>query len=386
MTRWVAGPRAFDAVAAFVVGVPLFLLSVVVAVLSVPGERAAILVAACLLAHVAFAFRRDLRAFFVIAVALAVQAVVTGLFIVLPTVVLFPLALYSCTAYGRSYLPVVVGLAGAGLAAARFATDSSVAAAHLGPDPWMLLGLLVAIVVAAWGLGLYRRTQLAYVDLLKEQAGVSAAQATLAERARIAREMHDVVAHALAVIVAQARGGRLIPDRATEVLATVEETGRQALTEMRGLVGVLRSDTAVGSEAGDLRPQPGLAELPELLDRTRAAGLAVTMTTSGRARPIGPGAELALYRVVQEALTNTLKHAGGGASSSVGLSWTPVHLEVTVADDGRAPTPTAGPAPGNGLAGMRERLLAVGGTLSAGAAGERGFVVTARLPYQKGAV
>jgi signal transduction histidine kinase len=384
--RWVAGPRAFDAVAAFVVGIPLFLLSVVVAVLSVPGERAAILVAACLLAHVAFAFRRDLRAFFVIAVALAVQAVVTGLFIVLPTVVLFPLALYSCTAYGRSHLPMVVGLAGAGLAAARFATDSSVAAAHLGPNPWMLLGLLVAIVVAAWGLGLYRRTQLAYVNLLKEQASVSAAQATLAERARIAREMHDVVAHALAVIVAQARGGRLIPDRATEVLATVEETGRQALTEMRGLVGVLRSDTAVGSEAGDLRPQPGLAELPELLDRTRAAGLAVTMTTSGRARPIGPGAELALYRVVQEALTNTLKHAGGGASSSVRLSWTPANLEVTVADDGRAPMPTAGTAPGNGLAGMRERLLAVGGTLSAGAAGERGFVVTARLPYQKGAV
>lgn len=386
MTRWVAGPRAFDAVAAFVVGVPLFLLSVVVAVLSVPGERAAILVAACLLAHVAFAFRRDLRAFFVIAVALAVQAVVTGLFIVLPTVVLFPLVLYSCTAYGRSYLPVVVGLAGTGLAAARFATDSSVTAAHLGPDPWMLLGLLVAIVVAAWGLGLYRRTQLAYVDLLKEQASVSAAQATLAERARIAREMHDVVAHALAVIVAQARGGRLIPDRATEVLATVEETGRQALTEMRGLVGVLRSDTAVGSEAGDLRPQPGLAELPELLDRIRAAGLAVTMTASGRARPIGPGAELVLYRVVQEALTNTLKHAGSGASSSVGLSWTPVNLEVTVADDGRAPTPAAGTAPGNGLAGMRERLSAVGGTLSAGAAGERGFVVTARLPYLKGAV
>jgi signal transduction histidine kinase len=371
-------------VAAFVVGVPLFLLSVVVAVLSVPGERAAILVAACLLAHVAFAFRRDLRAFLVVAAALAVQAIVTGLFLVLPTVVLFPLALYSCTVYSRPYPPVVVGLTGAGLAAARFATDSSVAAAHLGPDPWMLLGLLVAIVVAAWGLGLYRKTELAYVDLLKEQASVSAAQATLTERARIAREMHDVVAHALAVIVAQARGGRLVPDRATEVLATVEETGRQALTEMRGLVGVLRSEAAVGAENGELRPQPGLAELPELLDRTRAAGLAVTMTTSGTARLIGPGEELALYRVIQEALTNTLKHAGGGASASIGFSWTPVSLEVTVADDGQAPATIAGTASGNGLAGMRERLSAVGGTLSAGTAGERGFVVTARLPYQKG--
>ncbi|WP_327090176.1 histidine kinase [Nonomuraea sp. NBC_01738] len=372
-------PRRFDLVAAFVLGVPVFLLSVVVAVLSVPGTRAVVLVAACLVAHVAFVFRRDLRGFAVIGAAMGVQAAVTGLFMVLPTVVLFPLALFSCTAYGRPYPPLVLGVAGAGLAAARFATDESVAAARLGPNPWLLLGLLLAVVAAAWGFGLYRRTQLGYLALLKERAAMAATQATLAERARIAREMHDVVAHALAVIVAQARGGRLVPGRAPEVLATVEETGRQALTEMRGLVGVLRA------EPDELAPQPGLADLPGLLDRTRAAGLTVALTTSGTARRIGPGAELALYRVVQEALTNTLKHGGAGAASSIGLSWTPSALEVTVTDDGRGRAATT--APGHGLAGMRERMAAVGGTVHAGAAGERGergFAVKVRLPYQEG--
>ncbi|MEV4225025.1 histidine kinase [Nonomuraea sp. NPDC049725] len=369
--------RRFDVTVAFVLGLPVFLLSAVVAVLSVPGPRAIVLVAACLVAHVAFAFRRDLWAFAVIAGVMAVQAAVTGLFMVLPTVVLFPLALYSRTAYGSPYPPLVVGVAGAGLAAARFATDASVAAARLGPDPWMLLGLLLAVVVAAWGLGLHRRSQLRYVALLEEQATMSAERATLAERARIAREMHDVVAHALAVIVAQARGGRLAPARAPEVLATVEETGRQALTEMRGLVGVLRAEPA------GLTPQPGLADLPGLLDRTRAAGLDVTMTASGEARPIGPGAELALYRVVQEALTNTLKHGGGAARSSVDVSWTRGALEVTVTDDG--PPPAPGKPPGHGLAGMRERMAAVGGTVSARAEEERGFVVRVRLPYREGA-
>lgn len=362
-------PRRADLALAFVVGVPLLSLSVVVAVLSVPGGSAALLVGACLVAHAALIYRRKTWAFFVVAAAFAVQVAVTGLFLVLPSVAVFPIAVYSCTAYGRRFLPLATGFAGAGVAAYRFARDPSVTAAHLGPSPWLLLGLLASIVLAAWGFGLYRRTQLAYIALLQEQAEVSADRARLAERARIAREMHDVVAHALAVIVAQARGGRFASERATEVLATVEETGRRALTEMRGLVGVLRTDAA------PLDPSPGLADLPALLYASRATGPVET----GTAGSIGPAAELAAYRVVQEALTNTLKHADPAATAAVCLDWTPDALVVTVTDDGAGWRTTDGR--GNGLAGMRERLSAVGGTLEAGPREEGGFAVVARLPY-----
>ncbi|MFI6317728.1 sensor histidine kinase [Nonomuraea sp. NPDC050556] len=362
--------RRADLVLAFVVGVPLFSLSVVVAVLSVPGVRAALLVGACLVAHVAVVYRREFWAFFVVAAAFAVQVAVTGLFLVLPSAAVFPLALYSCAAYGRRYPALVVGMVGAGVAAARFATDSSVSAAGLGPDPWLLFGLLAAVMVAAWGLGLYRRTQLAYIELLRERAREAAAQATAAERARIAREMHDVVAHALTVIVAQARGGRFAPARAVEILATVEEAGRSALAEMRAALSVLRT--------------PGLADLPELVERTRGAGLPVRQIVRGTARPLGPGTDLVAYRVVQEALTNTLKHAGPGASSMVLLEWTDDALHIAASDAGGSAAVAAGSGePGNGLAGMRERVNAVGGVVDIRVEEAGGFVVEARLPYRR---
>ncbi|MEU1737196.1 histidine kinase [Streptosporangium sp. NPDC020145] len=367
-------PRRADMVSAFVAGVPLFSLSVVVAVLSVPGARAGLLVAACLVAHVAVAYRRAYWAFLVVAAAFAVQVAVTGLFLVLPSALVFPFMVYSCAAYDRRRPPLAVGLAGAGVAAARFATDSSVAAAALGPNPWLLFGLLAAVVVSAWGFGLYRRTQLAYVDLLRERARDAAARATAAERARIAREMHDVVAHALAVIVAQARGGRFAPARAAEILATIEDTGRMALTDMRAAVGVLRA------VPGGARPSPGLADLPELLERTRGAGLPVTEIVRGTVRPLGPGMELVVYRTVQEALTNTLKHAGPGARGTVMLEWAQDDLRLTVSDDGKPPAGATGT--GNGLTGMRERVGAVGGTLEIRTGEAGGFVVEARLPYR----
>ncbi|MCG5214569.1 histidine kinase [Streptosporangium soli] len=372
-------PRRADVVLAFVVGVPLLSLSVVVAVLSVPGFRAALLTGACLAAHAAVAYRRETWAFFVVAAAFAVQVAVTGLFLVLPSAALFPFAVYSCAAYGRRVPPVVVGLAGAGVAAARFATDSSVAAADLGPNPWLLFGLLAAVSVAAWGFGLYRRTQLAYVVLLRRRARDAAAQATAAERARIAREMHDVVAHALAVIVAQARGGRFAPARAKEILATIEETGRTALTDMRAAVGVLRASGEEGQ--AERRPLPGLADLLELVERTRSAGLPVKEVVRGTARPLGPSADLVAYRVVQEALTNTLKHAGPGAAGTVRLEWTDDVLRITVADTGGSAAPR-GSEPGNGLAGMRERVNAVGGILDVRTKEAGGFVVEACLPYR----
>ncbi|NUR82536.1 MAG: sensor histidine kinase, partial [Nonomuraea sp.] len=216
-----------------------------------------------------------------------------------------------------------------------------------------------------WGFGLHRRAQLA---LLRERGREAAARATAEERARIAREMHDVVAHALAVIVAQARGGRFAPARGQEILATIEDTGRTALTDLRSAVGALRE------------PLPDVADLPELVERTRQAGLPVREVVHGTPVPLGPGAGLVAYRAVQEALTNTLKHAGPGAASTVLLDWTGEALLITVSDTGSGSG--RGDELGNGLAGMRERVNAAGGSLSVRTEEAGGFVVEARLPYQ----
>ncbi|MGI8689098.1 MAG: sensor histidine kinase [Thermomicrobiales bacterium] len=193
--------------------------------------------------------------------------------------------------------------------------------------------------------------------------------------------MHDVIAHSLAVIVSQAQGGqyaaRTDPERAIAVLATIAEAGRQTLADMRGLVGVLRTDDALNGEEG-WAPQPTLRDLPVLLDRVRGAGLPVQYSESGPARPLGPAAELALYRVVQEALTNTLKHAGRDARADVRFMWTDDGLTLTVSDNGHSSTPSNGG--GHGLIGMRERLAAVGGSVVAGSGPGGGFVVRAQMP------
>jgi signal transduction histidine kinase len=257
----------------------------------------------------------------------------------------------------------------------------------LRPNPFLVCGLLVAVVVAAWSLGMFRRTQLAYVAVLRERARhavaereESARRAVLDERARIAREMHDVIAHSLSVIISQAKGGQYAaqgdPVRATAILSTIEETGRHALGDMRGLLGVLH---AGGSGDGPPRqPQPTLGDLPELLERVRVAGLPVCHRERGTVHRLSPVAELAVFRVVQEALTNTIKHAGPGASAEVEFVWAPDALTVTVRDDGPDRRPPAGS--GHGLTGMRERLAAIGGSVTAGPGAREGFQVTARLP------
>ncbi|MBO2456027.1 sensor histidine kinase [Actinomadura violacea] len=378
-----------DVTLAFVAGVPLAGLSAVVAVLSVPGARAAMLLAAAVAAHVALAGRRarPIGSHTAVCAMLAVQAAVTGLFLVLPSVLVFPLSLYAVTAYGRRTSgPVtgaVTGVLGSCLVAARFAADASVHAAHLGPNPWTLLALLLAIAAATWSMGLVRRTQLASARAAAEQAAALAAErARHEERTRIAREMHDVIAHSLAVIVSQAKAGRYAPDHAAGALAAIEDAGRAALTDVRGLLGVLRP-------AGDPRsgdgPQPALRDLPALLDRVRSAGLDVRRTDRGAPRPLSPAAELAAYRLVQEGLTNTVKHAGVRAKAGIALVWGADALTITIRDDGPGPAPGgaggAGGAPGLGLAGMRERLGALGGAVSSGAGETGGYVVEGRLPY-----
>ncbi len=187
-----------------------------------------------------------------------------------------------------------------------------------------------------------------------------------------------MVAHHVSVMVVQADGAqyalRTDPDRAEAALGAIAGTGRQALTEMRRLLGVLRAS----SDQAVLAPVPGLGELRELLDQARAAGLEVSYTLTGKPRPLSEGAELAAYRVVQESLTNTRKHAGLAASAAVILRYEPAGLTVEITDDGIAsPAEDTG---GHGLAGMRERIAMYGGTVQAGPLPGGGFGVTAHLP------
>ena len=206
----------------------------------------------------------------------------------------------------------------------------------------------------------------------------AAEAAIVDERARIARELHDVVAHAISVIVLQARGGRRLldtePEETRGALDTIEHTGEQALVEMRRLVGLLRE----GEDELALAPQPTLSQLDHLADQVRAAGLPVEISIEGQPIELPPGVDLSAYRIVQEALTNALKHAGP-ASARVRLHYAADGLEVDISDDGRGTG--NGDAGGYGLAGIRERVSVVGGELEAGRQTNGGFAVRARLPY-----
>ena len=197
------------------------------------------------------------------------------------------------------------------------------------------------------------------------------------ERVRIARELHDVVAHAISVIVVQARGGRRSlatqPEEAREAFTSIETTGREALAEMRRLLGMLRQ----GDEELALAPQPSLRHLDTLVAHVKEAGLAVEVSVEGQPSALPPGVDLSAYRIVQEALTNTLRHAGP-ATARVVVRYGSEDLEVDVTDTGRRPAD--GDGVGHGLVGMRERVTLFGGELEAGRRREGGFTVRARLP------
>jgi len=202
------------------------------------------------------------------------------------------------------------------------------------------------------------------------------------ERARIARELHDVVAHSVSVMVVQAGAARRLlarrPERAGEALQSVEASGREALTELRHLLGLLTERTPDAT----LSPQPGLDQLDALVDRVTAAGLDVTLRVEGPPRPLPPGLDLTAYRVVQEALTNVLKHAAG-ARTEVIVRFLDGDLELEVVDAGGRPGDSAAGA-GRGLIGMRERVVMYGGEVEARRRPEGGFAVRARLPLQAG--
>jgi signal transduction histidine kinase len=262
-------------------------------------------------------------------------------------------------------------------------------------------------VLLAWLLGDSARWRRGYYQALEEKAArlererdAQALVAAAAERARIAREIHDVVAHNVSVMVVQADGAAFAldgsPQRAREALGAISATGRRALAEMRSLLGVLRDpasrdvDLAAGPELG---PQPGIDELGELLGQARAAGLPVSLAVSGVPRPVPEGEALAVYRVVQESLTNVRKHAGPGATAAVSLGYAGEGLVIRVTDDGRGPAVPDGAVPGgagpggagpdgdgHGLTGMRERIELYGGSVRIGPRPGGGYEVVARLP------
>jgi signal transduction histidine kinase len=209
---------------------------------------------------------------------------------------------------------------------------------------------------------------------------LAARDAVAAERAAIARELHDVVAHHMSVMVVQAGAARAVgdfdPAAASDALRQIESSGRTGLAEMRRLLGILKAE-----DDGDGRtPQPGLADLGELLDAMRATGLAVEAVVEGSSRSLPPGVDLSAYRIVQEALTNALRHAGG-ASARVLVRYEPNALELEIADDGPGP-PDGAPTRGHGLIGMRERAQLFGGAFEAGPRPGGGFLVRARLPFE----
>ena len=252
---------------------------------------------------------------------------------------------------------------------------------------WVGIGdFLWPIVVfgGAWLAGrLVRQRQLHSVVLeeraaaLERERGANARAAAADERARIARELHDILAHSLSLIVVQAGGERMAlgTDRAAtnEVLETIEQTGRQALADTRRLLGILRAE----DQALMRRPQPTLAELETLVSEVRAAGLMVELRIKGDAVALPAGVSVSAYRIVQEALTNVIKHAGP-AQATVTVRYGRAELDIEVADDGCGPLTAEGD--GHGLVGMRERVALYGGELNASAGADGGFLVRARLP------
>ncbi|MDR7281101.1 signal transduction histidine kinase [Catenuloplanes atrovinosus] len=330
--------------------------------------------------------RRPGTAYLVVLAAGLTLVAVSETVVFLPVYLAMPMVLYSVAAQGpgwarRSGLFWVV--AAPTLVLARLVTTPGTV---VGPTPGAVLVLwsvYAAPLAIGWIWGDATRSRRRWYQQLAERADRLERErraldraAVAEERARIARELHDVVAHHVSVIVVQADGARYAlstePELAREALDTISATGREALTELRGLLGVLRGDGGSGPA-----PQPGVAGIPALVaDSAVPAALSV----AGRERPVPGSLGLTAYRVVQEALTNALKHGGPGVTAEVRLAWRRSSLVIDVTDTGGGP-PAAGGS-GHGIIGMRERVAAAGGRLETGPRPERGFRVHAELPLR----
>ncbi|MEE6287573.1 sensor histidine kinase [Georgenia sp. MJ173] len=325
---------------------------------------------------------------------------------VLFTDLLIFVALYSVTAHGPVWagrLALGGGFIGALLQGSVFAgtsgpglggepIDARLVAANPGTVVYTA-GLIGVLCLLAWALGLLRRSRLAHTETLAERArrleierDQQAQIATAAERSRIAREMHDVVAHSLSVVIAQADGGRYAapadPDAAVRALTTISETGRAALSDMRKILGVLRAPADDDASASAITPQPIDADLDTLVEQVRSAGLPCSVVRMGHARPLPPGTGLTVHRICQEALTNVLKHGGPSATATVMLQWGPQQLTIQVDDTGRGAAATSDGL-GHGILGMRERVELFAGTIEAGPRPGGGFRVRAVIPLPR---
>lgn len=296
-------------------------------------------------------------------------------------------ALYAAAAHSEQRVRAwwAMGLSCASLMAAASVSvlDKPEGFAYL--SALSVLGFLAGAVVA--GVVVHNRQRI-FVDTERRAAEAEAdrlaeaQRAVVRERSRIAREMHDVVAHGMSVVAVQAAAGREIvhanPDKAAEVFARIEAVGRESLTELRRMLGLLRDTT---DDPASLAPQPGITDIAVAVEQSSAAGVATELVVDGSPRSVAPGVELAAYRIVQEALTNVRKHAGASATATVHISYEPNLLVVEITDDGSgAATLLSRTGAGQGLIGIRERVEIYGGELTSGPRRGGGYAVRAVLP------
>lgn len=305
----------------------------------------------------------------------------------LPADIAVPFAVYTLAAHSTriwSRGGLVLGLVGAVLGGWSWPQLPMPALAHL-----LVGGFLASTVLVAWLGGAWQRSRRGEFRALAEHAALlerardeRTRLAVLSERTRIARDMHDILAHSLAVIVAQADGGRYAapadPRSAIDALRAIGEQGRRALAEARRAIGVLRADTD-----SDPAARVAVSDITRLVEEVRGAGLPVTLDLDVPAEPADAGVSLVIYRIVQEGLTNVVKHAGPGARAEVSVRRERDRWQVSVVDDGRSTRRSA--RPGYGLIGMRERVEAYGGELELLARPDaEGHVLTARIPLRSG--
>lgn len=305
-------------------------------------------------------------------------------------------AIYSAVVYGINRHKTWVH---AGVGVVVMTTIASLLAADFFIDEDAFSPLVVFAVAtlhlaaAAFGEVVYQRRQRgitlqARAEMAEAEVETRARLAVVEERTRIAREMHDIVAHGMSVISVQAAAAQEIarsnPDRTIDILKDIEDTGREALTEMRRMLGVLRN----GDDQSAVRsPQPSLADLSSAVLHCVEAGLPTELVINGQEQRLAPGLELAAFRITQEALTNALKHAGDSATATVALDYRPTALELTITDTGRgAVTNLTNTGSGNGLIGMREQVDAYNGQLTAGPNPGGGYQVRVVLPLDEEAI
>ena len=288
------------------------------------------------------------------------------------------LAFYSLAAHvGPARTVLAVAALGLAAGVASNVIRGDVAGEYFGALPAVVLPTITGRVVRRLR---EQAERLAELTVHLEHERERAEQAAVAEeRGRIARELHDVVAHGVSVIAIQADAAEAALDRDPELartpLRTIRASAKEAMEEMRHLLDVLRED----GDGGELLPQPGLGQVPDLVEHARGAGVEVTLAVDGEPRPLAPGLDLSAYRIVQEALTNVRKHAAG-APARVTVTWAPSELALEVRDSGPGGQAVNG---GHGLVGMRERVRLHGGELQAGPAPDGGFAVRARLPIEE---